>query len=92
MIKLRIPTKDQYAFIEEDYEGDNPKGRYDELYTLMNAPIKPVDAFLDELVVIIKNNLKITNIDQYNGYSLKQQLVLKEIKNLVSRAVDKYKK
>lgn len=89
---LRIPTKDPYAYIEEVYEGENPKGRYDELYALMNG--YGDNNFLDDLIIIVKNNLRIEGedeIEHYNGFTDKQKLVLKEIKNLVARAISKYK-
>lgn len=91
---IRIPTKDTYAYIEEVYEGDDIKGRYDELFNLMNGVSYSDSNFLDDLLIIVKNNLHIEGgeaIEKYQGFSDKQKLVLKEIKNLVARAVRPYK-
>jgi len=56
MIKIRIPTKDQYAYIEEDYEGDDVKGRYSELYSLMNEGQKVSETAFNDIIVKIADS------------------------------------
>jgi hypothetical protein len=97
---LRVATKDPYCYVEKEIIFDDVitpediKKRYDELYRLMNDTGYNDSNYLDDLIIIVKNNLNIEGADaleEYEGFSDKQKLVLKEIRNLVSRAISKYK-
>lgn len=93
---IRTPTK-QFGYVETQIEVstyEELKVEHDSLYGLLNEVGYTDSNFLDDLVIIIKNNLRIEGeeaIEQYEGFSQKQKLVLKEIRNLVERAVSKYK-
>ncbi len=97
---IRVATKDNYCYVEDVIESEgftktDPqliKKRYDELHAEFNGYNDC--NFLDDLLVIVKNNLRIEgeeNLEQYEGFSDKQKLVLKEIKNLIVRFVRPYK-
>ncbi len=95
-VTYRVPTKEQYGFIEvsveETVSTDVIKDKFDRLYSIMNGYSD--NDFLGDLVVIIKNNLRIEGEDaigEYEQFTEKQKLVLKEIKLLVQRAISKYK-
>ena len=55
-ITLRIPTKEPYAYIEEVYEGENIKGRYNELYSLMNEGQKVSETAFNDIIVKIADS------------------------------------
>jgi len=90
MIKLRVPCKEAFAFIEEDYEGDNPKGRYDELYALMNGKETPPEAFYTALQALFDSNLTLWgSADEYEALSPSQQAVLQSAKRYKKRLDNK---
>lgn len=98
---IRVATKDQYCYVEKEVslEGLTPKeyaetikDEYQFLFSELNG--YGDCNFLDDLLIIVKNNLRIegeSSLEHYEGFTDKQKLVLKEIKNLVSRAISKYK-
>jgi hypothetical protein len=95
IIKLRIPCKEQFAFIEEDYDGDDIKGRYDELYGLMNSNNKVSDRqFIKDMIDIMRADMLFSGegaIEYHDSLDELQKLFAKEAKNMRERAINKYK-
>lgn len=87
-ITLRVATRDQYCYLEEQYEGDNPKARYDELYDLMNdsTTFTSHSEFYDYLIALADSDLtKWGHIEAYNKLSPKQKEVCQSFKRLLKR-------
>ena len=86
MIKLRIPCKEQFAFIEEDYEGDNPKGRFNELYQLMNGTGVSETEFCQRLEKVINSDLTAWGtVEAYNELNPSQMAVFQALKRFRKR-------
>lgn len=89
-------TNNSFAYVEVEIDDsvEDAKEVYDRYIRAFQSTGYSNDNFLDDLIFIVKNNLKVEGeeaIEKYEGFSDKQKLVLKEIKNLVARAVSKYK-
>ena len=84
---LRIPCSQQYSYIEETYEGDNPKERFDELYALMNDTGLSDFAFNDYLIRLFDSNLEeFGDINDYHEQMTdKQRSVVQAIKRMSKR-------
>lgn len=91
---IRIPV-DQFAYIEEQYEGDDIKGRYSELYSLMNSNQKVSDTqFLIDIADVVDHNLKIEGegaTEWFESLTPTQKQLYNKIRLLVNRAISKYK-
>lgn len=97
-VKIRSVTPRQYEFVEPEVQIEKLEdlpAKYEEIHALMNPSNKYSDSdFLDDLTLIVKNNLRIEgegDLEKYEGFTDKQKLALKEIKNLIARAISKYK-
>jgi len=83
---IRVATKDQYCYVEEDYTGDNPKARYEELKAQFQAPDSPVNAFYSYLIALMDSNLaKWGTADEYSQLNEKQKEVVQAIKRYSKR-------
>lgn len=106
-ILLRVSTPHQYCFVEKEVDGrpdgvfirteyevnKSIKEEYDGLYALMNpATSEGTEALLRDLISIVKANLVMKDIERYEAFSPLKKELLKEMKNLVVRVTDKYKK
>jgi len=83
---IRVATKDQYCYVEEDYTGDNPKARYEELKAQFQASDSPVNAFYSYLIALMDSNLaKWGTADEYAQLNEKQKEVVQAIKRYSKR-------
>lgn len=84
---LRIPCSQPYSYIEEVYEGDNPKARFDELYSLMNGGQAVSELAFNEYLIALANSdlTKWGHIEDYNKLTPKQQEVCQAYKRFLKR-------
>lgn len=102
-VTYRVPTKEQYGFIEVEIDNTSPervteeviKEKFDNLYAAMNSNQKVSDTqFLTDLMDIVDHNLKIEGVgatEWFESLTTTQKLVYSKIRLLVNRAISKYK-
>lgn len=90
-LTLRVPTKDQYAFVEveTDFTVGTPeqvKEEYDKLYAVMNGKETPPNAFYSYLIALMDSNLATWgSADNYEALNDKQKEVVQSIKKFAKR-------
>lgn len=85
MITIRIPTQHSFAYIEEDYTGDDIKGRYNELYALMNDTPN-TDTFYNYLINLANSDMtKWGDVNYYESLSAKEKEVVQAFKRFTKR-------
>lgn len=94
MITLRIPTKDQYAFVEVQYiaesedkqdEARKVKEIYDQFIQTFQETSNP-EAFNDYLIALANSDLtKWGDANHYEGLSAKEKEVCQAFKRFVKR-------
>lgn len=100
-ITIRIPTQNQYAFVEEEVEftdeakAEDVKERYDALYGAMNSNQKVNDTqFIKDITDIVKNNMVMEGeeaIEYHESLTPLQKELAKQIKLYGNRLINKYK-
>lgn len=87
MVIIRVTTGKEYCYIEEQYSGDNPKARFDELFALMNGGPKVSElAFSQYLIELMNSDLtKPLNADFYESLSKTQVDIIQAIKRFKKR-------
>lgn len=84
---LRIPTKEQYAYIEVEYEGTEQeiKQKYDSLTSLIHEK-EDSNTFYEYLIALADSNLtEWGNADNYASLTEKQKAVVQAIKRFSKR-------
>lgn len=88
---LRIPTTEQYAYIETVIEGtpQEIKDKYDEITNIVKCGHKAShDDFYTFLRMIIDSDLRVWGgADDYNALTANQQQVMQSLKRFTKRQV-----
>lgn len=86
---LRIPTKEQYAYIEVETTGspEQIKSEYDELTALMNNTIGVSEQSFSEYIINLMNSelTKWGDVDYYQSLSQPQKNIVQSIKRFYKR-------